>query len=243
MPTPDQAPRRQADRLDQPIRVLSGQLWAGLLALAVVAAGTVVWGVLGDIPQRVSASGVLVGASGVKVAQSSVSGSVVSVAVPTGATVVAGQRLATVEGAHGQAAVRSPVAGTVVDTLAVPGQSVQAGTPLAIVEPTGEVDRALLFVAAAQVAELQTGDRVTIGVGAAQLLEGTVSDVNPVPLSRIDVTDQLGTAEAPGLPTGGSPAFEIVADLMKPPRALPAFAEVDASILVGSQRPYEVLVG
>jgi biotin carboxyl carrier protein len=241
-PAKPRSPR--TDQLDQPIRVLSPQLLAGLAALAIATAAAVVWGFLGNLPQRVAASGVLSGHAGVRLAQAPQVGSVTAVLVPTGRRVVAGQGLVVLSTTSGRAVVDAPVAGTVVQTFAIPGEQVAAGTPLESIEPVGPVNRALLFLSSRQVSVLRRGDPVAISAGAA-LIDGTVAAINPVPVSKADIVTQFGTAAAPGLPSTASPTFEVVVELRLPPSApvLPPFAEIRGSILIGSQPPYKTLVG
>jgi len=239
---PATRPKRRTDRLDEPIRVLSSQLWLGLGALAIAALGAGVWGAFGNIPQRVTVTGVLSGASGFRLAESSAAGSITAVLAPTGSHVTAGQVLVTEATASGQATVKAPVAGTLVQSLGTPGEQVYAGTPVASISPAGPVQDAVLFVPASEAASLLPGQAVTVGGGSVSL-NGKVTNVNGEPLSTTDIVNQFGTADAPGIPSGASPDLEVLVTLASSPTLadLPPFAEVDGTIVLGTERPYKTL--
>lgn len=85
------------EQLDQLLRLTSARSWIGLLALGILVALALFWGVFGALQTRVHGTGVLIRTGGVFDVSSTVSGRVADVSIRPGARVREGQVIARIE--------------------------------------------------------------------------------------------------------------------------------------------------
>jgi len=236
--------RHADDTAAEPIRVVPARMWAGLLALTLLATAGALWAVFGTLPQRLTADGVVVRGAEPTVVASTVAGSVTAIAVRAGDHVEAGEALGTVQdttGAGTAGTVTAPVAGTVARLLAVPGQPVVPGTPVAVLDPDGSPATVLLFVAAGATADLgrvAAGQRVDVLVGGA-VVAGLVSGLDPYPPTDTDLLVWFGTTDVAGADTAAATVQVALTDDLP----APTFTPVTGSVLTGDRAPYELLLG
>jgi len=85
------------EQLDQLVPVTTAGGWLALASMAALLGAVVVWGVLGSVPSKVSASGILVGPTGIRAVRTRSAGQVGAVAVKVGDSVHVGQLVARIE--------------------------------------------------------------------------------------------------------------------------------------------------
>jgi biotin carboxyl carrier protein len=242
---PAQASTHTADSLDAPIRLVPARLWTGFAALALIVAAAVLWSVLATLPQHVGATGVIIHGGHAVTVSATASGSLSSVVVTPGTAVRRGQPLATFSAAGRRLLVGAPVDGTVIAVPARLGQPLLPGAPLVTIDPATESPRAVLLVTSPREASrLAPGQRVELAGSAAGALRGRVSVVAPYPSSAADVAARLGTANVPGRPRDGKPAWlvDVTLDARSAP-TVPALSPVRASVLVDRVRPHKLVFG
>jgi multidrug resistance efflux pump len=183
----------EPDELDIVPRLVRPRGVLAVVVLAAVIVGVLVWSFVGDLPRRISASGVLSPDSGISTVQSTSAGIVQKVEVSSADPVTAGQSLVTVVDPAGKSTtVSSPIAGQTITVSVAAGEQVDVGTPLATVVPTKDGEgpdlSAVLFVPSSSAAQLAPGMKVQMSIDTVPssvfgLVKGEVSSVEPYPVT------------------------------------------------------------
>jgi multidrug efflux pump subunit AcrA (membrane-fusion protein) len=191
------AKRRQADQLDRLPEVAKPRGWLAALALAVVVGGVIVYALVGEIPRRLDAEGVLGSEGGIVAVQSQASGEVERVLVETGEGVEPGTpvlELSTEDG--GREVLESGYSGQVLEVLTAEGRVLSPGTDLFTVaaEPGARPDRAYLFLPPADASGVAPGMHADLVVSSAPSeafgsIHADVETVSGAPVSpqQVDV--------------------------------------------------------
>ncbi|MEV7180401.1 HlyD family efflux transporter periplasmic adaptor subunit [Kitasatospora sp. NPDC093679] len=258
---------REPDELDSPTLLAAPRGWVALFVVLITMSAAVLWTFAGRIPITVDAPGLLTRPSGTALIQSPFAGMVRSVLTRPADQVRLGQTVVRIEDAEGHSReVTSPFGGHVVGLSVTDGQVVAPGAPIASVERTDTAqDRmvAMVFVPAARATALAPGMDVDLSVstapaGAFGLLRGTVSSVSPYALTREAVSGLVGGDLAAQRYLDGSPPRLVVVDLVPdaatrtgfawtsqsgPPTPLTTQVSVTATINVGRQTPFNLILG
>ncbi|MEV6791461.1 HlyD family efflux transporter periplasmic adaptor subunit [Streptomyces sp. NPDC051320] len=258
---------REPDELDSPTLLAAPRGWIAVFVVMIIMAGATLWAFQGSLPISVSAPGLLTRPLGSASVQSPVPGTVRRVLVHVKGTVAEGQPVATIEGADGRSTdVTSPFSGHVVGLGVSQGQVVPAGSSVATVERTDASDDrmvAMVFVPAARAVGLAPGKSVDLSVSTAPprsfgLLRGRISSVSPYPLTSGELSGLVGGELAARSYVSTSPPRLVVVDLVKdagttsgyawsttngPPSPLSTQVSVKATINLGSQTPFNLILG
>ncbi len=239
-----------ADHLDQPIRVLSGRLWAAALALVVLIGAGTAWAVVGTLPHHLSARGVLVHGRGPLAAAAPKAGALLSVTVGSGEQVHRDQVVAIVATPDGPTPVHAPADGAVMNVVAVPGQQLDAGAAVVLVDPGADPRtapaQAVLFVTSREeLSSLQPGQQTHLAL-AGGVLAGHISAVAGYPSSAAELVSRFGSQRVPGVDAGRDVwLVEVGIDAAGAEigAQIPAMSPVAASILISRDHPLRVLFG
>ncbi|MDI2130081.1 HlyD family efflux transporter periplasmic adaptor subunit [Yinghuangia seranimata] len=258
---------REPDELDAPVLLAAPRGWIALFVVMIVMTAGVVWTFAGRLDISVGAPGLLTRPAGTARVQSPFAGMVRTLAVRPTDKVTADQPIATIQGQDGQTrVVTSPFAGQVIGVAADAGQVVGPGATLVTVERSDAPnDRmvAMIFVPGDRAARLRPGNAVDLSVSTAPpaafgLLRGKVTSVSPYPLTPEALAGLVGgEAAAQAFSHGAAPRL-VVVDLVAnaatasgyewsttagPPMRLNTQVTVSASIDVGSQTPFSLILG
>lgn len=85
------------EQLEQLVPVTTARGWVALLGIAALLGGVTAWGLLGSVPSKVAASGILVGASGIVAVRTQGAGQVSAVHLEVGDSVEMGELVARIE--------------------------------------------------------------------------------------------------------------------------------------------------
>ena len=184
--------RRDPDQLDTPLTLASPNGWIVTLVIGFCMLALIGWGILGRIPQQVTASGRLQYPGGLVTVQSDSNG-IVSGLADLGTVITQGGVIASLhqESGASDTQIVGVTGGRIVQHLVELGTAVTTGTPIAVVEP-GATENAILEaiveVPAAQVEAIQPGQDVKLtvsGVAATKygLLRGQVQSLAPFPMN------------------------------------------------------------
>jgi multidrug efflux pump subunit AcrA (membrane-fusion protein) len=139
------AKRRQADQLDRLPEVAKPRGWLAALALAVVVGGVIAYALVGEIPRRLEAEGVLGSEGGIVAVQSQSTGEVERVLVENGERVEPGTPVLELSSRQGDREVlEAGYSGQVLEVLTAEGRVLSPGTDLFTIagEPGARPDRA-----------------------------------------------------------------------------------------------------
>ncbi|MEU3369414.1 HlyD family efflux transporter periplasmic adaptor subunit [Streptomyces sp. NPDC006711] len=258
---------REPDELDSPTLLAAPRGWIAVFVVMIIMAGASLWAFRGSLPISVSAPGLLTRPLGSAQVQSPVPGTVTQLLVRATDSVAAGQPVARVRSADGTSSpVTSPFAGHVVGLGVSEGQVIPAGSTLATVERTDAADDrivAMVFVPAARAVGLVPGRPVDLSVSSAPagvfgLLRGRITSVSPYPLTSGELTGLVGGDLAARSYAATSAPRLVVVDLVRssatrsgyawsttdgPPHALDTQVSVQATINLGSQTPFSLILG
>jgi HlyD family secretion protein len=258
---------REPDELDSPTLLAAPRGWIAVFVLMIIMGSAVAWSFLGSLPITVTAAGLLTRPGGTASVQSPYSGMVRRLTVQASQTVTAGTPVAQIQDATGRLdEVTSPFSGHVVSLAVAAGQVVQAGATLVTVESTsGHNDRvvAMIFVPSDSSVALAPGDPVGLSVSTAPsaafgLLRGRVSSVSTYPLTFGALSGLVGGDLAARRYSSISAPRLVVVDLLRdratrsgyawstttgPPMPLSTQVSVSATIQLGSQTPFSLVLG
>jgi multidrug resistance efflux pump len=179
------------DELDRLMRVTGPKGWLALIALLVLVAAAVAWGVFGVIPVVISGEqGVLLGGDSRNQVVSQTSGLVTAVEVETGDTVEEGQVIARVRSNAGtESEVLSLFGGRVDSVVVERGMLVSRGQNVAVVKVRQEPLEAFVFVSGEDGKQLKKGMNVQVApstVKAEQYgyIRGKVISVSQFPVTE-----------------------------------------------------------
>ncbi|MET7618150.1 HlyD family efflux transporter periplasmic adaptor subunit [Streptomyces sp. NPDC005408] len=258
---------REPDELDSPTLLAAPRGWIALFVVLITMAAALIWAFAGQLRVTVNAPGLLTRPGGTARVQSPYNGTVHRLFAHPADAVTSGQPVAEIRDADGRTRkITSPFAGRVVGLAVSDGQVVTTGTSLFTVERTdGPGDRmvAMVFVPSDRAAMLAPGTRVDLAVSTAPpaafgLLRGKVSSVSPYPLTQEAITGLVGGELAAKRYTGQSAPRLVVVDLIPdkdtrtgyawsttsgPPTELGSQVSVAATINLGSQTPFDLVLG
>ncbi|MEU6775241.1 HlyD family efflux transporter periplasmic adaptor subunit [Streptomyces sp. NPDC046759] len=258
---------REPDELDSPTLLAAPRGWIALFVVLITMSAALLWTFAGRIPITVDAPGLLTRPSGTAMIQSQYGGMVRSVLARPADSVRPGQAVVKVQDAQGRLrAITSPFGGRVVGLSVTDGQVVAPGSPVVSVERTDDArDRmvAMVFVPATRAAALHQGDLVDLSVstapaGAFGLLRGRIGSISPYALTKEAVSGLVGGELAAEPYLRGAPPRLVVVDLIPdastrtgfawtsqngPPMPLSTQVSVTATINVGRQTPFDLILG
>ncbi|MFG2720772.1 HlyD family efflux transporter periplasmic adaptor subunit [Streptomyces sp. NPDC048416] len=258
---------REPDELDSPTLLAAPRGWIAVFVVMIIMAGASLWAFRGSLPISVSAPGLLTRPLGSAQVQSPVPGTVRQLLVRPTDSVAANQPIARVESLDGTSAqITSPFAGHVVGLGVNEGQVIPTGQTLATVERTDAPDDrmvAMVFVPAARAVGLTPGRPVDLSVSTAPassfgLLRGRITSVSPYPLTSGELTGLVGGDLAAKTYASASAPRLVIVDLVRdtatrsgyawsttngPPNALGTQVSVQATINLGSQTPFSLILG
>ncbi|TQS15584.1 HlyD family efflux transporter periplasmic adaptor subunit [Microbispora sp. SCL1-1] len=258
---------REPDELDSPTLLASPRGWIATFVVLIVVVAAGVWSFVGRLPVTVTAKGLLTHPAGTAQLQSPYTGTVRTMMVSPGLRVVRGQAVAEVLRADGTVrTVSSPFSGEVVTTSASEGAMVREGDGLLAMERTDAPrDRlvAMLFVPGDHALGIAPGRTVDLAVsdappGVFGLLRGRVTSISPYPLMAEGVAALVGgDLAARGYLTAEPPRL-VVVDLLPDPRTISGYSwttetgppmelrsqvTVTGTVTLGSQTPFNLLLG
>ncbi|WP_051752353.1 HlyD family efflux transporter periplasmic adaptor subunit [Streptosporangium amethystogenes] len=258
---------REPDELDSPTLLATPRGWIAVFVVMIVMAGGLVWAFVGELRISVAAPGVLTHPGGTARIQSHYSGLARRVLVRPGDRVIVGQSIAELQDADGKTQeVASPFTGQVVGTTVSDGQVVAVGTTVATVERTDLPDDrlvAMVFVPADRAAWIAPGRPVDLEVSTAPaaafgLLRGQVTSVSRYPLTGEALAGLVGGELAARRYAAVQAPLMIIVDLIPdqashsgytwstaqgPPVQLDSQVTVSASIHLGEQTPFDLVLG
>lgn len=262
---------REPDELDSPTLLAAPRGWIALFVVLITMGALVLWAFGGRIPISVGAPGLLTRAGGTAVIQSPFAGMVRSVSAQPADTVGAGQTVVSVQQADGTVEnVASPFGGQLVGVSVTAGEVIGVGSTVAAIERTDDAASggngrmvAMVFVPSSRAVGLAPGEQVDLSVstapsGAFGLLRGTVASVSPYPLTEEAVSGLVGGDLAAKNYLGTAPPRLVVVDLVAdsstrsgfawtsatgPPGPLSTQVSVVATIALGHQTPFNLLLG
>ncbi|GAA3005664.1 HlyD family efflux transporter periplasmic adaptor subunit [Streptosporangium longisporum] len=258
---------REPDELDSPMLLVTPRGWIAVFVVMITMAGGLFWSFADELRISVSAPGLLTHPGGTARIQSLHTGMAQRVLVKPGQSVTVGQDIVELQDAEGELrTVTSPFAGQVVDTTVSDGQVVPVGTTVATVERTdvtGDRLVAMLFVPADRTALISPGRLVDLSVATAPaavfgLLRGKVTSVSRYPLTEEALAGMVGGELAARKYSAGHAPLMIIVDLIPDPQTRSGYAwsttqgppvrldsqvSVTASIHLGEQRPFDLLLG
>ncbi|MEO7236090.1 MAG: DUF2118 domain-containing protein, partial [Lapillicoccus sp.] len=179
------------EQLDTLMRVVDPRRWVALVAIGVILAGAVVWGLVGRLESTARSSAcVVIPRGGTYTIQAAVAGTVLSVLVQRGDHVNEGQTVAIIETPNGtKAPVEAPFSGTVIELLETHSDQVSVGGQIVSFESDEEALGVLVYVSPAMSAALHPGMDVRVSPATSSrdqygFLLGTVQEVAPYPSTR-----------------------------------------------------------
>ena len=214
------AKRRQADQLDRLPEVAKPRGWLAAAALAVVVAGVIVYALIGEIPRRLEASGVLGSQGGIIAAQSQGSGEVRRVLVEAGDQVEPDTPVLELAASDGERSdIAAGYSGEILEVLVAEGRVVDPGSDLFTLagEPGRSPDRAYLFLPPSDASGVAPGMEVDLNVSSAPQeafgsAAGTVETVSGAPVSPQQVDVLVANDTLVGeFTAGGAPILVTVA--------------------------------
>jgi hypothetical protein len=248
------------EQLDEVMQITTPKGWLALIALALLIAAIVLWGLLGTVPITVSGTGVFT-REGAFVTVSSPAQGQLKLLVDLGATVDPGQVIAVV----GTSQISSPIAGRVLRFFADDSSDVAAGATLLAVESTDDETNPLevvVFVPPVDGARLSAGMEVQIAPASVHREEfgfilGVVSAVNSTPSSAQRIIRLVDDPEFAAQMTSNGAPIEVRLMLTRaetpsgykwasstgPNFKLQSGTFADATIIVGQQRPISLIFG
>jgi hypothetical protein len=145
------------DRLDEAITIVSARSTLALAAILVMLAIAVVWAIFGTIPMTIEGRGVILAGSGIAQVIVTQDGTIATVEVAVGDTVVAGEAIARERTSSGKiVALRASRPGSVVEITRAAGVFVRSGDSVASVASAAGL-RAVVFVPVASDRRVEEG--------------------------------------------------------------------------------------
>lgn len=258
---------REPDELDSPTLLAAPRGWIAVFVVMIIMGSAIAWSFLGTLPITVNAVGLLTRPGGIASVQSPYGGMIRQLTVRASQTVTAGTPIAEIQDATGKLdEVTSPFAGQVVGIAAGAGQVIQPGATLVTVQGTGGPDDrviAMIFVPSDDSVSLAPGDPVDLTVSTAPaaafgLLRGRVGSVSTYPLTFGALSGLVGgNLAAQSYSSIAAPRL-VVVDLLRdpatrsgyawsttngPPAPLSTQVSVSATIDLGSQTPFSLVLG
>lgn len=227
----------RAGELDDVVRLTTRRSWALLLAVLLALGAGAAWAGLARIESTVSLDGILLAGPGPALVTAPAPATVDSVTAVVGQPVAAGEVLLTLRGDGAPIPVTSPVAGIVTSLTARPGAWVDGGAPLGAIDRVDQPLSALLLLDAGAPPGIPAGTRVR-GAG----LTGTVTQVEPYPLTSADLAGRYGIGRLPG-PAADRLVRPVLVDLGVPAWPGATATPVRLDLIVGERRPVDVLLG
>jgi len=258
---------REPDELDSPTLLAAPRGWIAVFVVMIIMGSAIAWSFLGSLPITVTASGLLTRPGGIASVQSPYSGMVRLLTVSADQTVAADTPIAQIQDSTGKIEeVTSPFAGHVISLAVTAGQVIQAGATVITVEGIdgpGDQVVAMVFVPSDESVSLAPGDSVGLSVSTAPssafgLLRGRVSSVGTYPLTLGALAGMVGGDLAAQRYSSISAPRLVVVDLLPdpatrsgyswsttngPPVPLSTQASVSATIELGSQTPFSLVLG
>lgn len=250
---------------DEPLRVDRPRSWILLCALGVIATSLLVFGFAGELPQKVTAPGVLERTGDVTV-QSVAQGQMRTIHVADGDRVAVGDPIVELYRADGTfTTVTSPYPGRIAKVFAAPGNVISAGDDLfaMVRSDVAESEQlfAYVFLHSSEVGSVVPGMTVDVGpLGTSRfgVLRGTVEAVNSSPSSTADVgrllmnsllAEQFVVDSHPFIARirleqdADSPSGVRWSNSDGPATGLVADTVVTGEIHLGSKRPIDLVLG
>jgi multidrug resistance efflux pump len=191
------AKRRQADQLDRLPEVAKPRGWLAAAALGIVVLGVVVYALVGEIPRRLEASGVLGSEGGIVAVQAQSGGEVERVLIDSGDRVRPGTPVLSLRDSDGgRQVLDAGYRGEVLEILTAEGRVLSPGTDLFTVaaEPGAQPDRAFLFLQPSDASGVAPGMHADLDVSSAPSeafgsIHADVESVSSAPVSpqQVDV--------------------------------------------------------
>lgn len=252
------------DQLDRLMRVTGPKGWLALIALLVLLAATVVWGVFGTVPVQVSGNeGILLGGDSRNQVVSQTSGLVTDVRVGIGDGVREGQVIARVSSREGaETDVVSLFDGRVDAVLIEEGMLLQRGQNVAVIKEGNDPLQAFVFVPGDQGKQLKKGMKVrvlpsTVKAEEFGSIRGEVTAVSKFPVTEDEMflllenqslVDALRTKDAqirvdvklardPSTPSGLKWSSS-----QGPPFAITRGTLCTATFVLGEERPVDLVL-
>jgi multidrug efflux pump subunit AcrA (membrane-fusion protein) len=203
------------DRLDEAITIVSARSVLALSAILIL--------VSGSIPVTVAGRGVFVAGSGTAQVSAPDDGTIQTVDVAVGQTILRGQALARERTPAGQiVALRAPQDGTVVEIAAAATVFVRRGDPIASVAPAGSALRAVVFVPVDTDRHVETGMSASIVPADVPALGGRavraqVVSVAPYPASVERIHNALQDDALAAQFSAAVPVREVQLELQRRP--------------------------
>ncbi|MSR29414.1 MAG: hypothetical protein EXS03_07575 [Phycisphaerales bacterium] len=197
------------NRLNTLSPIVEPRLWILTATLAFLLATVVVWSFAGRIPITVIGSGIFLRGEQLDTCNAHTSGYIASIDLPEGATVVAGQRIASLAGGSADAAiseVRAPKAGRLVSLESESGDFVESGQSIALVISGAPHPSCLAFI------PLSEGKSVVIGMPVRVSFASADSAGDVQSLGTIVQVDHFITSKQKAL--GHVPSHTIVEEIL-----------------------------
>lgn len=211
------------EELDLVFKRTTGQVWFGVLGLAALVLGLVIWGVVAQRTVTVSAPVVFSPESGLFPVGELAGGLVVQMSLSEGDRVNAGDTMAVVAVAEfGQAEVTAPIDGVIVAIDTAEGRVNLQGSPMFLLAPIDEEPVGLAVVSAPDLTALEVGQEATVAIGSINpqtfgSLRAEVREISAVPLSRARLADILGDPAQAAAAVQGGPLYEVVLEFRTDP--------------------------
>lgn len=236
------------EQLDSLVQVTNIHSWLGLLAMIILLAMAVSWGILGVIPVQMSSPALILEGNGVETITALAEGKVSSLYVQAGEMIHEGQLIAELlDVAQGNTiAVLSEQSGQLVEVKADVGQALTFGQPIATfvaeADP-GQSQYAILYLPYDAVGRLTPNTAVTITPRDATSapINGLVHSIGRFPVSADSISDKVGSdIFANLLASGVATPVEVVVMLAED--SAPVGTLADAVIHLGSRRPIDLVI-
>ena len=252
------------DELDRLMRVTRPRGWLALIALLVLVAAAVAWGVFGTVPVAVRGEeGVLLGGDSRHQVVSQTSGLVTEVQVETRDTVKKGQVIARVRSNAGtESDVLSLFGGRVDSVVVEKGMLVRRGQNVAVVKEGKEPLAAFIFVPGEQGKQLKKGMKVqvlpsTVKAEEYGYIKGKVTSVSQFPVTQDEMflllenqslVDTLRTGDAQLrvdvklLKDSSTPSGFQWSSSQGPPFTVTRGTLCSATFVLGEERPLDLVL-
>ena len=195
-------PPRQAgvERFDDAIAVTRARAWIGLAACLALVIGVVVWAATATVNRTVTGPGTLLVNGTISEAKSPVSGTFVWWLPLPGFMVRESQVMAwVVTPAHRQVPLRAPISGQLLSIGVGPGASVTTGQVLASVTAVRGPTLLFTFLPPSNAQLVAAGMRALVTFPGGQTMDGTVAEVQKLPVTRDQVAATIGSQALAGL--------------------------------------------
>lgn len=230
------AAQNRSTSADDPARAVAAAFpiadrksWMGVVGIAVVFLGGLLWSVFGQSPQTVRAEGIIVPKSGFTDVGRHLDGTLTEILVSPGDLVDKGDVVARISGERGLVDVIAPTDGTVASILERIGGSTVPGELVLTMSSTADAEVAVAFVPAQVGALVKPGMRALVGVATYPesqfgTITGTVVSVSTLPATddRIELLVG-GNQSLVGHFAKGGPVLEVRVRLDPDPSAISGY--------------------